>query len=294
MPLALFVPTGFAVRLLAILEHVLLTGTWMIVTALPGDGKSTALDRFVTRHAAHWVDLADGKRRRVVPVLATRVSLGMGSAERLMVALAHGLGAVPNLRGYRFRDWLVGAIADAGVRMIVIDDAHENHSRPAQLPARADRPPHGCRGGRPRPCSTKWLTASRRRRTVLVFNQMVEHEGVDMAAADQLSQVFSALADPTRRDMVARLSVADATVNELAEPYDVSVQAISKHLRVLEDAGLVSRRREAQRRPVHLEADVFDLMTTWIERYRRRAEERYQRLDALLADLPDEAEGEPK
>jgi DNA-binding transcriptional ArsR family regulator len=119
-------------------------------------------------------------------------------------------------------------------------------------------------------------------------------KGVDMAAADQLSQVFSALADPTRRDMVARLSVADATVNELAEPYDVSVQAISKHLRVLEDAGLVSRRREAQRRPVHLEADVFDLMTTWIERYRRRAEERYQRLDALLADLPDEAEGEPK
>ncbi len=115
-----------------------------------------------------------------------------------------------------------------------------------------------------------------------------------MAAADQLSQIFSALADPTRRDMVARLSVADATVNELAEPYEVSVQAISKHLRVLEGAGLVSRRRDAQRRPVHLEAEVFDLMTTWIERYRRRAEGRYQRLDALLADLPDEAEGEPK
>lgn len=125
VPPALFVPTGFAVRLLATLEHVLLTSTWMIVTALPGDGKSTALDRFITTHAAHWVDLADGKRRRVVPVLATRVSLGMGSADRLMIALAHGLGAVPNLRGYRFRDWLVGAIADAGVRMIVIDDAHE-------------------------------------------------------------------------------------------------------------------------------------------------------------------------
>ena len=125
VPLARFVPTGFAVRLLAILEHVLLTGTWMIVTALPGDGKSTTLDRFLVRHEAHWVDLADGKRRRIVPVLATRVSLGMRSADRLMVALAHGLGAVPNLRGYRFRDWLVGAIADAGVRMIVIDDAHE-------------------------------------------------------------------------------------------------------------------------------------------------------------------------
>ena len=108
------------------------------------------------------------------------------------------------------------------------------------------------------------------------------------AAEDRLSRVFSALADPTRRDMVARLADADATVNELAEPYDVTVQAISKHLRVLEDAGLVSRSREAQRRPVHLEAEVFDLMTKWIERYRQRAEERYQRLDAVLAELDDE------
>ena len=106
--------------------------------------------------------------------------------------------------------------------------------------------------------------------------------------ADPLSQVFSALADPTRRDMVARLSLADATVNELAEPYDVTVQAVSKHLRVLEDAGLVSRTRDAQRRPVHLEAEVFDLMTKWIERYRRQAEERYRRLDDVLRDMPDE------
>ena len=101
-------------------------------------------------------------------------------------------------------------------------------------------------------------------------------------AADPLSRVFSALADPTRRDMVARLALADATVNELAQPYDVTVQAVSKHLKVLEDAGLVSRSREAQRRPVHLEAEVFDLMTKWIERYRRQAEERYRRLDAVL------------
>jgi DNA-binding transcriptional ArsR family regulator len=113
-----------------------------------------------------------------------------------------------------------------------------------------------------------------------------------MAATDELSRVFSALADPTRRDMVARLTLADATVNELAAPYQVSVQAVSKHLRVLEDAGLVTRRREAQRRPVHLEAEVFDLMTTWIERHRRQAEERYQRLDALLATHPDENEGD--
>ena len=72
--------------------------------------------------------------------------------------------------------------------------------------------------------------------------------------ADPLSRVFSALADPTRRDIVARLAVGDATVNELAAPYDVTVQAVSKHLKVLEDAGLVSRSREAQRRPVHFVA----------------------------------------
>lgn len=109
-------------------------------------------------------------------------------------------------------------------------------------------------------------------------------------SADPLSQVFSALADPTRRDIVARLAVGDATVNELAEPYAVSLQAVSKHLRVLEDAGLVSRTRDAQRRPAHLEAEVFDLMTKWIERYRREAEERYMRLDALLETMPDGAE----
>jgi DNA-binding transcriptional ArsR family regulator len=112
-------------------------------------------------------------------------------------------------------------------------------------------------------------------------------------AADPLSRVFSALADPTRRDMVARLAVGDATVNELAEPYDVSVQAVSRHLKVLWDAGLVSRSREAQRRPVHLEAEVFDLMTSWIERYRRQAEERYRRLDDILRSIPDEDEATP-
>ena len=106
--------------------------------------------------------------------------------------------------------------------------------------------------------------------------------------ADPLSLVLSALADPTRRDMVARLAVADATVNELAEPYDVSVQAVSRHLKVLGDAGLVSRSRQAQHRPVHLEAEVFDLMTRWIERYRRQAEERYRRLDDLLESMPDD------
>src|SRR5690349_19340123 len=111
--------------------------------------------------------------------------------------------------------------------------------------------------------------------------------------ADQLSRVFAALADPTRRDMVARLTDADASVGELAAPYDVSVQAVSKHLKVLEDAGLVTRSRDAQRRPVHLEAEVFDLMTAWIERYRQRAEERFQRLDAVLAELDGEQTTNP-
>ncbi|WP_407561167.1 ArsR/SmtB family transcription factor [Streptomyces sp. 184] len=109
---------------------------------------------------------------------------------------------------------------------------------------------------------------------------------------ERLSLVFSALADPTRRDIVARLTAGDATVNELAEPYDVSVQAVSKHIRVLEDAGLVSRSRDAQRRPCHLEAEVFDLMTKWIERYRRAAEDRYRRLDAVLERM-DAQDGPP-
>jgi DNA-binding transcriptional ArsR family regulator len=102
---------------------------------------------------------------------------------------------------------------------------------------------------------------------------------------DRLSRAFAALADPTRRDIVARLAAADATVGQLAAPYDVSVQAVSKHLQVLEGAGLVSRSREAQRRPCHLEAEVFDLMTKWIERYREQAEQRFRRLDAVLETL---------
>jgi DNA-binding transcriptional ArsR family regulator len=105
---------------------------------------------------------------------------------------------------------------------------------------------------------------------------------------DQLSRVFAALADPMRRDMVARLAAGDATVGELADPYEVSIQAVSKHVRVLADAGLVSQRKDAQRRPCHLEAEVFDLLTRWIERYRRQAEERYARLDAVLAEMRDD------
>lgn len=105
---------------------------------------------------------------------------------------------------------------------------------------------------------------------------------------DQLSQVFSALADPTRRDIVARLAAGDASVGELAEPYDMSLQAVSKHIKVLTDAGLVSQTRDGQRRPCRLEADVFDLATKWLERYRAQAQERFERLDAVLAEMQAE------
>ena len=108
--------------------------------------------------------------------------------------------------------------------------------------------------------------------------------------ADPLSRVFSALADPTRRDLVARLAAGDATVGELAAPYRVTVQAVSKHLKVLQDAGLVSRSGDSHRRPVHLEADVLDLMTAWIERYRRQAEQRYRRLETVLAAMEEETQ----
>ena len=106
---------------------------------------------------------------------------------------------------------------------------------------------------------------------------------------DALSRVFAAFADPTRRDMVARLSEADATVSQLAEPYRMTLQAVYKHLRVLEDAGLVSRPRGPQPRSVRLEAQAFDLLDTWIERHRSRIEQRYRRLDAVLAELNGDA-----
>ena len=102
---------------------------------------------------------------------------------------------------------------------------------------------------------------------------------------DTLSQVFAALADPTRRDMVARLSAGDATVSQLAEPYQMSLQAVYKHLKVLEDAGLVSRPPGPQPRTVRLQIQALDLMDTWIERHRARVEQRYRRLDAVLAEI---------
>src|SRR2546429_9918112 len=110
--------------------------------------------------------------------------------------------------------------------------------------------------------------------------------GVPMGV-DELPGISAALADPTRRDMVPRLGAGDATVNQLAEPYQISLQAVYKHLKVLEDAGGVTRPPGPQPRPVRLDAEGFDLMGKWIERYRRQAEERYHPLDAGLPD-PDE------
>ncbi len=111
---------------------------------------------------------------------------------------------------------------------------------------------------------------------------------------ERLSRVFAALADPTRRELVARLAVGDATVGELAEPFDMSLQAVSKHLKVLGDAGVVSQRRDAQRRPCHLESEVFDLASKWLERYRLQAEGRCQRLDRVLAELVDQTDAAPR
>jgi len=103
--------------------------------------------------------------------------------------------------------------------------------------------------------------------------------------ADTLSLVLSALADPTRRNMVTRLAEGDATVGQLAEPYQMTLQAVYKHLRVLELAGLVSRPLGPQPRPAHLETTACDVLDDWIDRYRRRAEQRYRRLDAVLAAI---------
>lgn len=93
-----------------------------------------------------------------------------------------------------------------------------------------------------------------------------------------------ALADPVRRAIVARLSRGEATVNELAEPFPITTQAVSRHIQVLEQAGLVTRSRDAQRRPVHLNAAALERLTAWIDQYRLNAERRYRRLDALLKE----------
>jgi DNA-binding transcriptional ArsR family regulator len=103
--------------------------------------------------------------------------------------------------------------------------------------------------------------------------------------SQQLDATFAALADPTRRAILARLAAGDASVNELAEPFDMSQPAISKHLRVLERAGLISRSREAQRRPCRLEAKPLAAADEWLEPYREFWEASFTRLDSLLEEM---------
>jgi DNA-binding transcriptional ArsR family regulator len=101
-------------------------------------------------------------------------------------------------------------------------------------------------------------------------------------AEDQLSRTFAALADPTRRQILARLANGEATVNELAEPFDMSLQAVSKHLKVLERAGLISRGRQAQWRPARLNVGPLESASEWAQRYREIAQDRFDRLDAEI------------
>ena len=107
---------------------------------------------------------------------------------------------------------------------------------------------------------------------------------------DPLSATFAALADPTRRAMLARLSRGEATVTELAEPFDISMPAISKHLKVLERAGLIERGREAQWRPARLQAEPLREVNDWVAQYRRHWEQSFERLDAYLRDIQDTEE----
>ncbi len=109
--------------------------------------------------------------------------------------------------------------------------------------------------------------------------------------SDQLSTVFGALADPTRRAILSRLAEGDANVAELAAPFSVSQPAISRHLKVLEGAGLISRRRRATARLSHLEAEPLREATAWLDSYRQHWDERYDQLDALLATLRDDQTG---
>jgi DNA-binding transcriptional ArsR family regulator len=107
----------------------------------------------------------------------------------------------------------------------------------------------------------------------------------NMTAVDPLSITLSALADPTRRAILARLSEGEATVNELASPFDISLPAISRHLKVLESAGLISQGRKAQWRPCRLEAEPLKAVDGWLARYRRHWEGSFDRMEAYLGKL---------
>lgn len=120
----------------------------------------------------------------------------------------------------------------------------------------------------------------------VVYNYLVMQPiGYELATPDRLDTTFAALADPTRRAILARLASGEASVTELAAPFAMSQPAISKHLKVLERAGLVSRGRDAQRRPCRVVAEPLAEAVDWLERYRQTLEANFQRLDALLEEL---------
>ena len=123
--------------------------------------------------------------------------------------------------------------------------------------------------------------------TNLLFNGVVKYE----MPPDRLSATFSALADPTRRAILARLALGESSVSELAEPFDISLPAISRHLKVLERAGLIARGREAQWRPCRIEPKALKGVDDWLEDYRRLWHERLDRLEAYLHEL--KAKGAP-
>jgi DNA-binding transcriptional ArsR family regulator len=105
---------------------------------------------------------------------------------------------------------------------------------------------------------------------------------------DRLDRAFTALGDPVRRALIARLSRGDATVNELAEPFSITKQAVSRHIQVLEAAGLITRSRDAQRRPCHLNAAALEELTSWIDKYRLVTESRFRQLDAVLETIKEQ------
>ena len=105
---------------------------------------------------------------------------------------------------------------------------------------------------------------------------------------EALDRAFTALGDPVRRTLIARLSRGEATVNELAEPFEITKQAISRHLQVLEAAGLITRSRDGQRRPCHLNPAVLESLTSWIDGYRLAAEARFRRIDAVLETVKEQ------
>jgi DNA-binding transcriptional ArsR family regulator len=121
--------------------------------------------------------------------------------------------------------------------------------------------------------------------SVVHYHMVILLKGYEGLAPDSLDATFAALADPTRRAILVRLADGEASVNELAEPFAMTQPAISKHLKVLERAGLVSRGKDAQRRPRRLEARPLAEATEWLERYRKNWEGNFQRLDALLHEL---------